>query len=331
MDRRAAKPAIEPLSQRSWQRIETRVFAELEQPARPPAPSTGRPALALGVAGLALAASLFALLQNLAGLPAPEQEKSAPPAPAAALAPASSPTAGQSAVPPQLERTPSAPPLTPHFVTTSGSAEAQLGDSRVRIAAQSDVRIEGSDAEGWRVLLEQGEVSCEVAPRGSRPPFVVSAGDVAVRVVGTRFAVTRRASGTRVQVETGHVQVEHAGASVLVGPGQSWPAHAALERTRLPRPRLAAPDAQREFERAAQLESSDPARSLAIYQRLSRGRGGWSANALYARARLLLDDGQSGAARTLLNRYLNKYPTGANAADARRLLESLAPPDRTAQ
>jgi len=318
MDRRALKPAIEPLSQRTWQTIETRVFAQLEQPTRPPAPSVGRPTLALGVAGLALAASLLALLQNVVWRP--HQQQTAPAKPAAALV------------------APAAPLQAPHFVTTSGPVEVRLGDSRVRIAEHSDVRVEGSDDEGWRVLLEQGEVSCEVAPREGRPPFVVSAGDVAVRVVGTRFDVTRRAGDTRVQVEASHVQVEHAGVTVLIGPGQSWPASAAPGRTRRPPPAAAPspaqsalsgrperPDPQREFERATQLESSDPAQSLAIYQRLSRGRGPWAANSLYARSRLLLDGGQSDAARTLLLRYLHENPAGANAADARRLLQSLAP------
>src|SRR6185295_4513968 len=138
MDRRALKPAIEPLSQRTWQTIETRVFAQLEQPTRPPAPSVGRPTLALGVAGLALAASLLALLQNVVWRP--HQQQTAPAKPAAALV------------------APAAPLQAPHFVTTSGPVEVRLGDSRVRIAEHSDVRVEGSDDEGWRVLLEQGEV-----------------------------------------------------------------------------------------------------------------------------------------------------------------------------
>jgi hypothetical protein len=327
MDRRALKPPIEPLSQRTWQAIEARVFEELERLGPPPVPSAGRatPKLAIGLAALALAASVFALLQNTAlqSSQSTIQEQSA-------RGPAVAPALGS----PQPEPALVAPAEAPHFVTTAAPAEAHLGDSRVRIAEQSDVRIEGNDDVGWRVLLERGEVSCEVAPRGQRPPFVVSAGDVAVRVVGTRFAVFRRASGTRVQVEAGHVQVEHAGTTVLIGPGESWPANGAaaspLPPRRAARARVAAQrlESQREFERAAQLESSDPAQALAAYRHLSQGRGAWAANALYARARLLLDGGQSAAARSLLTHYVAKYPAGANAADARRLLESLAPSAR---
>jgi len=46
-------------------------------------------------------------------------------------------------------------------------------------------------------------------------------------------------------------------------------------------------------------------------------------HALYAQARLELELGHTGRARTLLERYLARYPSGVNAEDARALLRRL--------
>ena len=50
------------------------------------------------------------------------------------------------------------------------------------------------------------------------------------------------------------------------------------------------------------------------------GSGPWAANALFAEARLSAERGQREAARALLSAYLNRFPDGRNAADARALL-----------
>jgi outer membrane protein assembly factor BamD (BamD/ComL family) len=81
--------------------------------------------------------------------------------------------------------------------------------------------------------------------------------------------------------------------------------------------------ASERFRRAAALESTDPATALAEYAALAREEGPWGANALYAQARLELELGHTGRARTLLERYLARYPSGVNAEDARALLRRL--------
>jgi transmembrane sensor len=55
------------------------------------------------------------------------------------------------------------------------------------------------------VELNEGEAWFEVA-KDARRPFVVAAGDVRVRAVGTAFSVRRRESGVEVQVTEGVVE-----------------------------------------------------------------------------------------------------------------------------
>jgi hypothetical protein len=80
---------------------------------------------------------------------------------------------------------------------------------------------------------------------------------------------------------------------------------------------------QARYESAARLEASDPRAALAIYDSLARGGGPWAANALFAQARLELELGHRDRARRLLRSYLSRHPRGANAEDARQLLDQL--------
>ncbi len=82
-------------------------------------------------------------------------------------------------------------------------------------------------------------------------------------------------------------------------------------------------DEQALYERAARMEASRPGSALAIYDRLAGGRGPWAANALFAQARLELELGHRDRARRLLRSYLARHPRGANAEDARQLLDRL--------
>ena len=77
---------------------------------------------------------------------------------------------------------------------------------------------------------------------------------------------------------------------------------------------------QQRFEVAAGLEVRDPARALRIYQELASGSDPWAANALFAEARLEIEHRQLDRAHTLLGAYLQRFPRGPNAADARALL-----------
>lgn len=78
-----------------------------------------------------------------------------------------------------------------------------------------------------------------------------------------------------------------------------------------------------EYDRLAALEPTSPAAALAGYLTLARGTSRWAAPALFAAARLAVDR-HDRRAQTLLGIYLQRFPAGANAADARKLLARLA-------
>lgn len=77
--------------------------------------------------------------------------------------------------------------------------------SVVSINSASHVEVELTKSER-RVLLKNGEAWFEVA-KDKAKPFIVSAGDVRVRAVGTAFAVRRHQGGADVLVTEGVVEV----------------------------------------------------------------------------------------------------------------------------
>jgi hypothetical protein len=85
----------------------------------------------------------------------------------------------------------------------------------------------------------------------------------------------------------------------------------------------AAPSAR--FGEAARLEPRDPDAAMAIYRELAARADGWGANAQFALGRLAADRGQRAAAIRHLRAYLARFPSGANAPDARTLLRMLEP------
>ena len=111
------------------------------------------------------------------------------------------------------------PPPAIHYTTTvAGYERARLDDgSTLELNAASAVRVQFTPAER-RVQLESGEAHFAVAHDTARP-FIVSAGPIAVRAVGTAFNVRYTAGGDiEVTVTEGKVRV-----------GQSGPASSAAE------------------------------------------------------------------------------------------------------
>jgi ferric-dicitrate binding protein FerR (iron transport regulator) len=331
------RPPVEPLSRPAWERVEAGLFARLDRGEHllPPehelghgrpvdeAPARGARRHLWWLAGAFAAAACIAVWLSV-GAGGGVTAVVSPGASVEAPAPAALHEA--------------------RIATTDAPTETTLGESVVVLAAHSEVNVAGSDAAGWRVRLETGQVDCQVAPRHGRPPFVVQAGATQVTVVGTRFSVARRGDTATVNVTEGKVQVDAGESHVLLGPGESWSkpeasavasdavsanGEAALEPpgadgddAELAAPRgKAAPPAQQRFNRAARLESKNPRAAIAIYRDLARGKGPWAANALYAQARLELELGHTERAEKLLRRYLERHPRGLNAADVRALLE----------
>jgi hypothetical protein len=273
--------------------------------------------------------------------------------------------------------------------TTSGSHIAIAG-ATLDVAPQSAVSFGGGRDGAVVVALERGTVTCEVAPRTNRAPFIVEAGETRVTVIGTRFSVRREGAHATVSVEHGLVEVADTNMTELVHAGERFrpgepvtreplaseapttptppigpPAPAPVVATTTqpsasPRPmrrrRLAlaqsvarAPDVdvpapaeaaaatpvvaapaadagaprrsvQVLFELAAQLEVRDPVAALRIYGELAGGDDGWAAGALFAAARLEAERGQGPQARASCESYLQRFPRGPNADDARALL-----------
>jgi transmembrane sensor len=98
-----------------------------------------------------------------------------------------------------------------HYATTVGGYErARLDDgSTLELNAASAVRVHFSTVER-RVSLEAGEAHFAVAHDAARP-FVVNAGGVSVRAVGTAFNVRYAADGIEITVVEGKVRVGQGG------------------------------------------------------------------------------------------------------------------------
>lgn len=216
-------------------------------------------------------------------------------------------------------------PTDTHIVTTRAPARTTFGGGALTLAQDSEVHVSGSDRHGWLVLLDRGEIDCEVMPRHGRPPFVVQAGETRVSVVGTQFSVSRDKSHVRVSVRSGLVRVSSGFEQQTLGPGEFWPS-APAEIVPQADQKTHAMDAARLFEKASRLEPDRPRAALAIYRRLSSRKGPWAANALYAEARLEHERGRSKRAETLLRRYLKRHPGAPNRQDVDALLARISEP-----
>lgn len=315
---------VEPLSRQAWERVETRLFERLGRGEHLPSAnvSVRGPApvrVWLGAAALVLTGTvlLWLMLDTLHHGAAPVASSPLTPIAAPIVARPAADHFARSRAPAPAPRADSE--IT-RIVTTSAETRTLLGEAALTLAADSDVRVRGSDSEGWVIELTRGQIECEVAPRRGRPAFVVQAGDARVSVVGTRFSVAREGDSAAVSVREGQVRVESGKLVALLGPGDRWPA-ASMEPKKGSAPRHASEAARTRFERATRLEASEPEKALRIYAELAKVKGPWAANALYAQARLESERGRHERARALLQRYLARYPKGVNAEDVRALLE----------
>lgn len=88
--------------------------------------------------------------------------------------------------------------------------------STVELNTNSQVRVRLSKAQR-SLILDKGQAMFVVAHDAGRP-FVVTAGDTAVRAIGTRFEVYRADGAVRVTLAEGRVQVSQAGAQNTARP-----------------------------------------------------------------------------------------------------------------
>ena len=307
--RRAPHLPVEPLSDARWKRVEAALFQELDDQTQAVAsPGPWRtPRWGVGLAAvlvvLQVAALLLLLLRN---------DNS----------------------PPELSGV--------RFESQEQESVQMLGDVELALEPRSALVAVADRAGGSLCVLEHGAVRFAVPHRGGRAPFVIQAGAVRVEVVGTRFRVERGEAGTRVTTYEGLVRVIEGDREALVGRGQTWPTRqpdtngpegrtgpGTPDRTpaqsALPTPATQGALQQAQFERATALEAGNPEQALRMYRALATGEGAWSQNALYAEGRLQLELARRAEARRILQDYVRRYPQGANAEDARTLLQRLKP------
>jgi ferric-dicitrate binding protein FerR (iron transport regulator) len=195
---------------------------------------------------------------------------------------------------------------------TSPSA-VTFADAHIMLDAQSAITM---DQKGGKptTTLEYGAAWFEVAPRGDRPPFAVVAGDLNVKVIGTRFRVARSAEHVEVAVDHGTVEVHYHGKLTTLHDHEQWMSD---DLSSLAEPTNATPS-EADYQAIAAQEATAPATALHGYIELARGQGRWAEVALYSAARLAADQHDS-RAQVLLETYLHRFPSGANATDARQL------------
>jgi hypothetical protein len=320
-------PDIEPLSDIEWQRVERGLFTALDRESAVPAVPEPRRRRAWGRIGLIAGGVALAASAALALVVArPEAPKSHP---------------DQRNQPTRV-------------VAKDAPTEVSFGESTITLDAGAAATMSGDAEHGVLIQLERGRATFEVATRGNRPNYLVQAGDVTVRVIGTQFSVFRSGDAARVDVTRGHVEVVARGHRAQVLAGESWSSDGDWEAVvggskatttgGIAAAPLSPPDAQAppqqpqpppapvvkkpkvddraRFEAAAALEPTDPAAAIAAYKVIAKGSSRWAANALFAAARLAFDthDAQAGS---LLREYVRRFPAGASAADAKSLLQQL--------
>lgn len=237
----------------------------------------------------------------------------------------------------------------------TASTTATFDDAHIELAPASAVVMR---RDRPATLLERGAAWFSVAPRVDRPEFTVLAGDTTVRVLGTRFRVAREGERVTVEVDHGRVEVQHRDRVQILGSKQLWSSEAPeriedLTRTAdvptpkpidptpvaptpepkpvhptpepkptvkpEPKPRPTADLEQAKFEQLSVVEKSNPQAAITGYLEIAQRGSKWSANALFAAARLAADR-KDPRAEQLLTSYLKRFPSHANADDARALL-----------
>jgi hypothetical protein len=195
----AKKIAVEPLTDARWARMEQSLMGRLaelpvHEQAREPAPTRLRPrarTMAV-VGGFTIAAAAAAIALRVAS--------------------------------------PLAHPSTSRVVTEASASHVTFGENAIDVSPESGIVVNEED-HATVLTLERGEVALHVAPRPKDRPFLVEAGDVHVRVVGTEFTVRRVGVGATVSVRKGVVEVREHDELTRLTAGQHWPDETRVDAT----------------------------------------------------------------------------------------------------
>jgi hypothetical protein len=232
-------------------------------------------------------------------------------------------------VAPRLER--------PEFIVRAGDAMVRVVGTRFRVA-RSEERIAVEVERGLvDVQFRGGVVKVGASQRwSSEAPAalsVVAAGTATpVDPIASNDAATAPVAEAIIDPTSGPARTKVEPKPAVRSPHKAEPkidhkAELKLDTKVDPKPGEAptVSDVDRdraEYERLAGIEPKRPAAALDGYLTLARGTSRWADLALFAAARLAADR-HDRRAETLLGIYLQRFPHGANAADARQLLDHL--------
>jgi hypothetical protein len=86
---------------------------------------------------------------------------------------------------------------------------------------------------------------------------------------------------------------------------------------------LAGTSRQAQYERAEGIEPNDPEGAFVIYRRVAEGNDAWASAALFSAGRIAFERGTGGEAEELFEEYLQRFPHGSQAGDARDYLANI--------
>jgi hypothetical protein len=347
-DERLGPPPVEPLSEAAWARVERGVWAQLDAdtaPIRVPPGPRRRWAVA---APLVAAAAVAALVVMTRGRPTTRSDE--PSRVVSGIAPSSvsfgdshieldaatamvmsheaeHPTvllergAAWFTVAPRLQR--------PAFIVHAGDATVRVvgtrfrvGRSEERIAVEVDRGLVDVQFRGSVVAVGAGqrwssETPSRIAAIGAiaaPPPPEPVVGEVPASEVPDMALPEAPAPAPRHEPRPPRASASPGRAEPRPGAARPTASDPADPGTPGPVDRDRA-----EYDRLAALEPRSPDAALAGYLTLARGTSRWADPALFAAARLAVDR-HDRRAETLLGIYLERFPGGANATDARQLL-----------
>ncbi len=188
--KKLARIEVEPLGEQRWSKLERSLFLRLEREADVALPAPIRPQRARRSAWLVAAALAGAVaVLSFVTLRSPSQAVLEQPS---------------------------------HITTGPSPSHLALPGLSLDVEPESAVVIGTETTDGLLIVVDRGGIACKVAPRASDAPLIVQAGAVRVRVVGTRFRVTRSGGGARVKVDEGVVEVSALGQTSRVRAGEQW-------------------------------------------------------------------------------------------------------------
>lgn len=222
---RLGPPPVEPMNDLAWSRIERGLWARLDE-AAPITAEPERPRRWWLVAAPALAAA--AVIAIVIG------------------------TRGDAV---SIDEMPA------RVVSDASPSAISFGDAHVTLDPHTAV-VMNHDPNTPSALVEYGSAWFAVAPRHDRAPFVVHAGDVTVRVVGTRFLVARSAEVVTVEVDRGTIEIQFHETRLELNAGQRWSSQPTQTAAIAPEP-AAPPAAIEPPPSTTTLDNKQPAKPVA--------------------------------------------------------------------